>query len=141
MKTYTPKESDITQKWYIVDAKDKTLGRIATTIANKLRGKDKPLFAPHMDCGDFVIVINAEKIKLTGNKLQGKIYYRHTGFPGGIIAPTAAEVLEKKPTKILELAVRGMLPRNRLRDEFMKKLKLYVGEAHPHGAQQPEILN
>lgn len=140
MKTTIVKKKDITRKWYLVDAKDKIVGRIATTIADKLRGKNKTIFSPHMDCGDFVVVINAGKIKLTGKKLEDKIYYRHTGFPGGIVAPTAGEVLAKKPTKILELAVRGMLPKNRLRDDLMKKLKLYAGVSHPHEAQNPTIL-
>lgn len=140
MKTSLPKQASLTQKWYLVNARDKTLGRMATTVANKLRGKDKPYFTPQMDCGDFVIVINAEKVKLTGKKLTDKIYYRHTGFPGGIKSPSAEYVLKKAPTKIIELAVRGMLPKNRLRKEFMKKLKLYVGENHPHEAQKPEPL-
>lgn len=140
MKTYVPKQAEINRKWYILDAKDKTLGRIATVIADKLRGKNKPIFVEYMDCGDFVVVINTDKIKLTGGKMQKKIYYRHTGFPGGIISPTASEMLEKKPNQLLELAVRGMLPKNRLRKEFMKKLKLYAGESHPHEAQKPETL-
>lgn len=140
MKTTLPKQETIVRKWYIVDAKGKTLGRISTTIANKLRGKDKPYFTPQMDCGDFVIVINAEKVRLTGKKLTDKIYYRHSGFPGGIKSPNAKYVLEKDPTKIIELSVSGMLPKNRTRKEFMKKLKLYAGENHPHEAQKPEQL-
>lgn len=140
MKTHVPKKAEINRKWYIIDAKDKVLGRIATVIANKLRGKDKPIFVEYMDCGDFIVVINTDKIKLTGNKLQNKIYYRHTGFPGGIISPTAGEMMEKKPNQLLELAVRGMLPKNRLRKEFMKKLKLFNGESHDHEAQKPELL-
>lgn len=141
MKTTIAKAADIEKKWYIIDAKDKVLGRISTVIANKLRGKDKPIFSPHMDCGDFVIVINADKIKLTGNKLSDKKYSRHSGYPGGYKEASASELLVKKPTKALELSVRGMLPRNRLRDKFMDKLKLYAGEEHPHAAQQPETLN
>ncbi len=141
MKTPILKEEQIERKWYIVDAKDQVLGRMCTPIANKLRGKDKPCFSPHMDCGDFVIVINADKIKLTGNKMEDKKYARHSGYPGGYREQSAKELLAKKPTKAVELAVRGMLPKNRLRDKFMKKLKLYTGEEHPHEAQNPEPLN
>lgn len=140
MKTTIVKQGDLNPKWYIVDAKDKVLGRMATTIANKLRGKDKASFTPHMDTGDFVIVINAEKVKLTGNKLNAKKYYSHSGFPGGLKEQTAANLLSTKPTKVLELAVSGMLPKNRLRKVFLQKLKIYSGEEHPHGAQQPETL-
>ncbi len=140
MRTYTPKKADLTQKWYIIDAKDKVLGRLAPIIANKLRGKDKPIFAPHIDCGDHIVVINAEKIVLTGNKLEGKKYYRHSGFPGGLKEMSAGEMMEKNPTKILELAVSGMLPKNKLRNNFMKKLKIYTGEEHNHEAQAPETL-
>lgn len=140
MKTYIPKKSDITPKWYLIDAKDKVLGRISTIIADKLRGKGKPIFSPHLDCGDFVIVINADKIKLTGGKLTKKIYYRHSGYPGGLRQQPAEELLAKDPTKVIELSVKGMLPRNRLRKDFMQKLKLFVGESHPHEAQKPEIL-
>lgn len=141
MKTYIIKPSELKRKWYIVDAKDQILGRIATKIADKLRGKDKTIFSPHMDCGDFVIVINAEKVKLTGNKMEDKIYYRHTGYPGGIVAPKAKEILSsKRSTKIIELAVNGMLPKNRLRPFIMKKLKLFIGPEHPHASQQPESL-
>lgn len=140
MKTTIAKKEDANQKWYLVDAKDKILGRIATTIANKLRGKDKPTFSPHMDCGDHVIVINAEKIKLTGAKLDGKKYYTHSGYPGAIKEESAKHLLERKPTRLLELAVSGMLPKNKLRKIFMKKLKLYAGEEHQHAAQSPEKL-
>ncbi|MFH1218433.1 MAG: 50S ribosomal protein L13 [Candidatus Peregrinibacteria bacterium] len=140
MKTYTPKKSDLTPKWFIIDAKDKILGRLAPTIANKLRGKDKPIFTPHLDCGDFIIVINAEKVKLTGAKLDQKMYYRHSGYPSGLKGENASSLLKKDPTKLLEFAVKGMLPRNRLRKVFMLKLKLYAGEEHPHEAQKPEKL-
>lgn len=140
MKTTIAKKEEVNQKWYLIDAKDKVLGRIATTIANKLRGKDKPAFSPHMDCGDHVIVINTEKIKLTGAKLDGKKYYRHSGYPGAIKAESAKHLMERKPTKLLELAVSGMLPKNKLRKVFMKKLKLYPGEEHAHEAQSPEKL-
>lgn len=141
MKTTIAKIDQIDRKWYIIDAKDKVLGRISTVIANKLRGKDKAIFSPHMDCGDFVIVVNADKIKLTGNKLDGKMYARHSGYPGGFKEESAKDVLAKKPTRLVELSVRGMLPKNRLRSKFMEKLKLYAGEEHPHEAQQPETLN
>jgi large subunit ribosomal protein L13 len=140
MKTTIAKTAEITRKWYIVDAKDKVLGRMSTVIADRLRGKDKPIFSPHMDCGDFVIVINAEKAKLTGNKMTGKLYHRHSGFPGGYRNETAENLVERKPTKLVELAISGMLPKNKLRSVFMSKLKLYAGEEHPHAAQNPETL-
>ncbi len=141
MKTYTPKKQDLTQKWYLIDAKNKVLGRLAPTIANKLRGKDKPIFSPHIDCGDFIVVINADKVKLTGNKLDQKKYYRHSGYPGALKEKTAKTVLEENPTFLLKSAVRGMLPKNRLRKNFMKKLNIYAGEEHPHAGQSPETLN
>ncbi|MFH1284249.1 MAG: 50S ribosomal protein L13 [Candidatus Peregrinibacteria bacterium] len=140
MKTFISKKSELTKKWYLIDAKDKGLGHLAVIIANKLRGKDKPTFSPHMDCGDFVVVINSEKIKLSGNKLEKKIYYTHSGYPGGLKEEKAGRLMERKPTKALSLAVRGMLPKNKLRKEMMKKLKLYAGEDHPHEAQQPQVL-
>jgi len=140
MKTTIAKKTDVNQNWYLIDAKDKIMGRLAPTIANKLRGKDKPIFSPHMDCGDHVIVINADKVKLTGNKLDDKKYYTHSGYPGAIKEKSAKQLLEKKPTRMLELAVSGMLPKNKLRKIFMKKLKLYAGEEHPHTAQEPKVL-
>ncbi len=140
MKTTIAKKSDVNKNWYLIDAKDKILGRLAPTIANKLRGKDKPIFSPHMDCGDHVIVINADKIKLTGKKLDDKKYYTHSGYPGAIKEEPAKHLLERKPTRMLELAVSGMLPKNKLRKIFMKKLKLYAGEEHPHEAQEPKVL-
>lgn len=140
MKTTVIKKSDLNPKWYIVDAKDKILGKIATRIADKLRGKGKPIFSPHMDCGDFVIVVNADKIKLSGKKIDEKLYYTHSGYPGGFKSRPAKELLKTKPTQVLELAVKGMLPRNKLRKGFMQKLKLYAGETHPHEAQQPQPL-
>ncbi len=140
MKTYIPKKEDIKRKWYIIDAKDKVLGRIATKIADKLRGKDKPIFSPHMDSGDFVIIINADKVKLTGNKMEGKLYHRHSGFPGGYKNMNAKELFAKKPTKVMEFAISGMLPKNKLRKVFMEKCKIYAGEKHPHEAQKPETL-
>lgn len=140
MKTYVAKQADIKHKWYIVDAKDKVLGRLAVEIAKVLRGKNKPTFTPHLDCGDYVVVINADKIKLTGNKGFGKKYYSHSGYMGSLKEMTAEEVLEKKPTKVLFDAVKGMIPRNKLRDRIMDKLKLYTDEEHPHTAQQPKEL-
>ena len=140
MKTYSAKKEDITQEWYLVDAQDRILGRIATQIANILRGKNKPVFTPYADAGDFVIVTNAEKVRLTGNKLENKCYYRHTGYPGGLKTRTAQEVLTKKPEDLILLAVKGMLPKNRLGRKLIKKLKIYAGNVHPHEAQQPKIL-
>lgn len=140
MKTFTPKSGEIIRKWHLVDADGKTLGKLATIVADKLRGKDKPIFSPHMDCGDFVIIINTEKVKLTGSKGTDKIYYRHSGFPGGIIAPSAADLRKLNPNKILSIAISGMIPKNRLRKDILDKLKLYPGSEHPHEAQKPEIL-
>ena len=140
MKTYVAKQSEIIRKWYVVDAEDKVLGRLAVELAKILRGKHKPTFTPHLDCGDYVIVINADKIKLTGNKEEGKKYYSHSGYVGALKTKTAATVRKEKPTKILHDAVRGMIPRNKLRDHVMDKLKLFVGDTHTHEAQQPEEL-
>lgn len=133
-------KADSNQKWYLIDAADKVLGRMTTTIANKLRGKDKTSFSSHIDCGDHVIVINADKIKLTGSKRYHKEYNTHSGFPGGLKTTPVARMMERKPEKIVELAVYGMLPKNKLRQVFMKKLKVYAGEEHPHTAQNPEPL-
>ena len=140
MKTQFAKKSDIDRKWYVVDAKDAVLGKLATKVAVYLRGKNKPVFTPNADTGDFIIVINADKVKLTGNKLNDKVYYHHSGYIGGIKAQTAKELLEKKPEKIIEKAVWGMLPKNRLGRAMIKKLKVYRGAEHPHRAQTPEIL-
>jgi large subunit ribosomal protein L13 len=140
MKTYSAKKEDITQEWYLVNAQDRILGRIATQIANILRGKNKPVFTPYADAGDFVIVTNAEKVRLTGNKLENKCYYRHTGYPGGLKTRTAQEVLTKRPEDLILLAVKGMLPKNRLGRKLIKKLKIYAGNVHPHEAQQPKLL-
>jgi large subunit ribosomal protein L13 len=140
MKTYSAKKEDLMQEWYLVDAQDRILGRLATQIANILRGKNKPVFTPYADAGDFVIVTNAEKIRLTGKKLENKCYYRHTGYPGGLKTSTAQEILTKKPEQLIELAVKGMLPKNRLGRKLIKKLKIYAGTAHPHEAQQPKNL-
>jgi len=140
MKTFIAKEHEVEKKWYLVDASDRILGRLATQIAMRLRGKHKPIFTPHADTGDFVIVINAGKVKLTGRKWTRKKYYRHTGYVGGLKEITAKKLLEKKPTDILRLAVRGMLPKNSLGRRQLKKLKIYAGPEHPHKAQQPETL-
>jgi large subunit ribosomal protein L13 len=134
------KPQTVARRWYVVDADGKTLGRLASQIATILRGKHKPTYTPHVDTGDFVIVVNAEKIRLTGRKLEDKKYYYHTQYPGGLRVRTAAQLLDRKPTKVLELAVKGMLPRNRLGRQMIKKLKIYAGPEHPHGAQQPEVL-
>jgi len=140
MKTQFAKKSDIDRKWYLVDAKDIVLGKLAVKVAVHLRGKNKPVFTPNSDTGDFIIVINAEKIKLTGNKVNDKMYYHHSGYIGGIKAKSAKELLENKPETIIEKAVWGMLPKNRLGRAMIKKLKVYRGAEHPHQAQAPEIL-
>jgi large subunit ribosomal protein L13 len=141
MKTFVAKEHEIDKKWYVVDAQDKILGRLATQIATRLRGKHKPIFTPHADTGDYIVVINAEKIALSGAKWDKKIYYRHTGYVGGIKQITAKKLLEKKPTSVLQMAVKRMLPKNSLGRRQLKKLKIYVGNEHPHEAQQPEKLD
>ncbi len=141
MKTEFAKKRDIQQKWYLVDAKDAILGRLAVKVAKVLRGKDKPIFTPNVDTGDFVIVINAEKIKVTGKKLDDKIYYHHSGYPGGLKSETLRERLRKSPEKIISEAVWGMLPKGRLGRAIFKKLKVYKGPEHPHKAQKPEILS
>lgn len=141
MKTFSAKLSDIERNWYIVDADGKVLGRLASAISMVLRGKNKPIFTPHMDTGDFVIVINAEKVKLTGNKLTDKKYYSHTGYPGGLKETTAGKLLKEKPERVLISAVRGMLPKNSLGRQLIKKLKIYAGPEHPHTAQNPKVLN
>ncbi len=140
MKTYVAIEKDVPKKWYVVDAKDKVLGRLATQIAMRLRGKHKPIFTPHADTGDFVVVVNAEKVAMTGRKWEEKIYYRHTGYVGGLKRTSARELLVKKPREILRFAVKGMLPKNSLGRRQLKKLKIYVGPDHPHEAQKPENL-
>jgi large subunit ribosomal protein L13 len=139
--TYSAKPSDIPSKWYIVDASDAILGRLATTVAARLRGKHNPLFTPHVDTGDFVIVINAEKIKLTGRKWTQKLYHRHTGYIGGLKTASAREVLEKRPEDLVRRAVKGMLPKNKLGSRLYTKLKVYKGGQHPHQAQKPEPLS
>lgn len=138
MRTYTPKPGDVTRQWHVIDATDVVLGRLASQAAILLRGKHKPTFAPHVDMGDFVIVINAEKVALTGSKAEQKKAYRHSGFPGGLKSQTYTELLEKNPTKAVEKAVRGMLPKNTLGRQQLSKLKVYAGDTHPHAAQQPK---
>ncbi len=138
MKTWTPKPGEIEKKWLVIDAKDKVLGRIATEAARLLRGKHKPIFAQHMDTGDFVIVVNASKVRLTGRKLKQKVYYRHSQYPGGLKSVTAEKMLREKPERMFRLAVRGMLPKNSLGRRQLSKLKVYAGDSHPHSAQKPE---
>ncbi|HET6850370.1 MAG TPA: 50S ribosomal protein L13 [Gaiellales bacterium] len=140
MKTYSAKPREIEQSWYLVDAEGETLGRLATEIADVLRGKRKPAYTPHVDTGDFVVVVNAEKIHVTGNKLEQKIYYRHSGYPGGLRQRTLAEQLQRRPEEVIRKAVKGMLPKNRLAAAQLKKLKVYAGPEHPHEAQNPAPL-
>lgn len=139
-KTHLPNKETLEQKWYVVDAADQRLGRLATEIANVLRGKNKPIFTPHMDTGDFVIVINAEKIAVTGKKSKQKLYRRHSGRPGGMKTETFEQLQKRLPERIIETAVKGMLPKNSLGRKLFTKLKVYSGSAHPHQAQQPEVL-
>lgn len=138
--TYSAKQSDNQGKWCVVDADGAVLGRLATLIASRLRGKHNPLFTPHVDTGDMVIVINAEKITLTGDKWDKKCYYRHSGYIGGLKTITAKKLLDKKPEDLIRFAVKGMLPKNRLGTKLYKKLKVYTGDKHPHGSQQPEVV-
>ena len=140
MKTYTAKPGEVEREWFLVDAEGQTLGRLATRIAGMLRGKGKPQYTPHVDTGDFVVVVNAEKIAVTGSKLDSKIYYRHSGYPGGLRSRTLREQLERRPTEVLRKAVKGMLPKNRLAAAQLRKLKIYAGPEHPHSAQSPKPL-
>jgi len=140
MTTYDAKKGEIEHSWYVVDAESKVLGRLATRVADVLRGKHKPIFTPYVDTGDFVVVINAEKIHLTGTKMDNKKYYRHSGYPGGLKITTPAELLRKKPEAIIMHAVKGMLPKTKLGRQQFKKLKVYAGKDHPHQAQQPSEL-
>ncbi len=140
MKTVSMRAEDVRRSWYVVDAENQTLGRLATAIASRLRGKHKPEFTPHVDTGDFIIVVNADKVHVTGNKETGKIYYRHSGYPGGIKGTSLGRMRETHPERIIEKAVKGMLPRNPLGRAMFKKLKVYAGATHPHSAQQPEPL-
>ncbi len=140
MKTYVAKPTDRERNWYVVDANGKTLGRLATQIADLLRGKGKPEYTPHIDTGDFVIVINSEKVSVTGNKRSEKRYYKHSGYPGGLKSRTFEEMIDRNPEEVIRRAVKGMLPRNRLARQQITKLKIYVGEDHPHVAQKPQVL-
>ena len=138
MRTFSPKDSDITRQWHVIDATDVVLGRLASHVAVLLRGKHKPIFAPHVDTGDFVIVVNADKIALSGTKLDDKLAYRHSGYPGGLRSVSYGELMEKHPERAVEKAVRGMLPKNTLGRKSLTKLKVYAGPDHPHKAQQPK---
>ena len=138
MRTYTPKPGDVQRQWHVIDATDVVLGRLASQVAVLLRGKHKPTFAPHVDTGDFVVIVNADKVALTGNKLEQKRAYRHSGYPGGLRSQSYVELLEKHPTKAVEKAVRGMLPKNSIARAQITKLKVYAGPEHPHQAQQPQ---
>ena len=138
MPTYSPKPGDITHAWHVIDANDVVLGRLATHAATLLRGKHKPTYAPHMDSGDFVVVINAEKIAVTGNKREGKFLYRHSGYPGGLRSRSVGQMIETHPDRLVEKAIKGMLPKNRLGRAMGKKLKVYAGPSHPHTAQNPQ---
>jgi len=140
MKTWNAKPGEVARDWYVVDADGKTLGRLATVIATTLRGKNKPQYTPHLDTGDFVVVVNAEKIAVTGQKLDQKLYHRHSGYPGGLRTRTLREQLDRQPTEVLRKAVKGMLPRNRLSRAQLTKLKIYAGPVHPHEAQAPKPL-
>ncbi len=138
--TYSAKRSDNKENWCVIDAKDKILGRLASQVAYRIRGKNNPLFSPHVDTGDWIIVINADKIRLTGNKLDQKKYYRHSGYIGGLTTETAKELLEKRPEEVIKKAVRGMLPKNRLGRKLGRKLFVYAGDQHPHAAQKPDTV-
>jgi len=140
MKTFVAKEHEIEKKWYLVDAKEKVLGRLASEIATVLRGKHKPVFTPHMDAGDYVVVVNADKVMLTGDKLEKKTYYRHSGYVGGLKETTAKEMLQKRPENLIKFAVKGMLPKTSLGRRQLTKLKVYAGQDHPHQAQKPEKM-
>ena len=141
MKTFIPKKDEIVRKWYLIDADGKILGRMATRIARILSGKDKPIYTPHLDTGDFVVVINARKVRVTGEKYTQKIYYHHSGYPGGLKKRTFEELMKKKPEEIILRAVKGMLPKNRLGRKMLKKLKVYPDADHPHQAQNPQPIN
>ena len=140
MKTISAKAETVQRSWYVIDAEGQTLGRLATEVARRLRGKHKTEYTPHVDTGDYIVVVNAEKVKVTGRKASDKMYYRHTGHPGGLKEATFTQMIERSPAKVIELAVRGMLPRNPLGRAMYRKLKVYAGQEHPHDAQQPETL-
>ena len=141
MSTFVAKEQEVVRQWYVVDAADQVLGRLASAVAIRLRGKHKAVFTPNVDTGDFIIVVNADKVRLTGRKWDQKTYYRHSGYPGGIRSVTARSLLEKHPERLIQSAVKGMLPKNRLGRKLARKLKVYIGPEHPHQAQQPEQLS
>ncbi len=143
MKKYTKsaRKNEVERKWYVIDARDMILGRLASEVASRLRGKRNPMFTPNVDTGDFIVVVNADKVRLTGRKWTQKTYYRHSGYIGGIKAITAEKLLQKRPEDLVRFAVKGMLPKNRLGSAMLKKLKVYAGEQHPHEAQQPETLS
>jgi len=140
MKTYTARKETAGHNWYVVDATDKTLGRLATAIANRLRGKHKAVFTPNVDTGDYIVVVNAEKVRVTGNKARDKTYYHHTGYPGGIKSVNFEKLIQKAPERVIQAAVKGMMPKNRLSRAMLGKLKVYAGDSHPHAAQQPQVL-
>lgn len=140
MKTFSAKTNEVKRRWWLVDAQDKVLGRLATEIARRLRGKHKPEYTPHVDTGDYIVVINVEKLRVTGDKAANKTYYRHSGYPGGLKSITFEKLIQQRPVRVLELAVKGMLPKNTLGREMFRKLKVYEGNVHPHAPQQPEIL-
>ncbi len=141
IKTYSPKQEDIKRQWFVVDAKGKTLGKIATKLADILRGKNKPLYSPHLDCGDFVVIVNAKEVHLTGNKVTDKVYQHHTRHGNGLRTATVREVLEKRPDQVIFKAVAGMIPQNKLKKDILRKLKIYPGADHEHTAQQPKPLD
>jgi large subunit ribosomal protein L13 len=141
MKTYSAKPGSVPQDWYVVDAAGKTLGRVATEVAHRLRGKHKPEYTPHVDTGDYIVILNAGKIRVSGNKTEQKMYYHHTGYPGGLKSISFDKLRDKAPERIIETAVRGMLPKNPLGRAMFRKLKVYAGAEHPHGAQQPQVLD
>jgi large subunit ribosomal protein L13 len=140
MKTYSAKPHETQRDWYIVDASDKVLGRLAAALAHRLRGKHKPEFTPHVDTGDYIVVVNAEKLRVTGNKARDKIYYRHSSYPGGIYSTNSTKLQARHPTRVLEMAVKGMLPKGPLGYAMLRKMKVYAGDSHPHSAQQPKQL-
>lgn len=141
MKTFSAKPHEVTRDWFVVDATDKVLGRVAAEVAHRLRGKHKPIFTPHVDTGDYIVVVNADKLRVTGNKAEQKMYYRHTGYPGGIYETSFAKMQGRFPGRVLEKAVKGMLPKGPLGYAMIKKLKVYAGAEHPHTAQQPKVLD
>lgn len=141
MKTYSAKAEDVSRDWFVVDAADKTLGRLASEIAHRLRGKHKAEYTPHVDTGDYIVVVNAEKVRVTGTKSRDKIYHHHTGYPGGLKSISFEKLIDKAPERVIQGAVKGMLPRNPLGRAMFRKLKVYAGSEHPHTAQQPQVLN